>query len=439
MSGRPAPSLASVPVNVATMDEHWVKKTDRLFLGGQVAAAFSYRRGEIDELIERASDDEVLEADVDRWARGLGEGHELEAPSVDLDRATLSKPVRIEVDCTDKPGIRMSSTELYGANVRRPGYRFESRIPVTGDANLLRSELPGTHPLLATISSGEIVRVWEWPDELGPEAFQREVGEYKALLARSVDVVTAAVQAENGTLVEHAKKSIEARREAILKEREFLGKLTIPVVRADDEPQEFGPPPIARVETPAQKIDSANPEAGDQAAQPQLDEFYGHIISVIRVVGRGMERTPDSFSSADEEALRDHFLLALNTHYRGATYAEAFNKDGKTDILIRVHNRNAFIGECKWWSGSKALEEALVQLFGYTTWRDSRVALIFFVPTKEITKTIESAREAFEQRGEFIEWLPNGEEGELACRMRWPDDAERVATLTALFVHLPRS
>jgi len=421
------------------MDEHWVEKTDRLFLGEHVAAAFSYRRADIDELIAKASDDEVLEADVDQWARGLGADHETEAPSIDLDEATLTKPVRVEVNCADKPGIRMSATELYGGNVRRPGYRFESRVPVAGDANLLRSELPGTHPLLATITNSQIVRVWEWPDELGPDAFQREVGEYKALLGRSVEAVAAAVETENGTLAAHAKKSIEDRREEILKEREFLGKLTIPVVRADDEPTEFGPPPIKRIETPAQQIEEGAADAGDRIAQPQLDEFYGHIVSVIRAVGRGMERTPDSFSAADEEALRDHFLLALNTHYRSAAYAEAFNKGGKTDILIRVHNRNAFIGECKWWSGPKALEQALTQLFGYTTWRDTRVALIFFVPTKDITRTIESAREAFEQRDEFMEWLSNEEEGELSCRMRWPDDAERVATLRALFVHLPRS
>jgi hypothetical protein len=420
------------------MDEHWVEKTDRLFLGQQVLAAFSYRKGEIDELIAKASDEDVLEAEVDQWARGLGADHEMEAPSVDVESETLVNLGRVEVDCTDAPGISMTTTELYGGNVRRPGYRFESRIAVAGDANLLRSDVPGAHPLLATITSGQIVRVWEWPDVLGPDAFQREVGEYKAMLDRSVEAVAAAVERENGTLAEHARKTIEARREEILKEREFLGKLTIPVTRVDDEPQEFGPPPIVRVETPARAIDSAEPDAQGRVGEPQLDEFYDHIISLVRAVGRGMERTPDSFSAAGEETLRDHFLLALNTHYRGATYAEAFNKGGKTDILIRVHDQNVFIGECKWWGGPKALEEALAQLFGYTTWRDTRVALIFFVPTKEITKTIASAHNSFEQRPEFLEWLPH-EEGELACRMRWPDDAERVATLTALFVHLPRS
>ncbi len=42
---------------------------------------------------------------------------------------------------------------------------------------------------------------------------------------------------------------------------------------------------------------------------------------------------------------------------------------------------------------------------GHTTWRDSRVALIFYVPTKDIAPTIEKAREVFEVSDEFVEWL----------------------------------
>jgi hypothetical protein len=30
-----------------------------------------------------------------------------------------------------------------------------------------------------------------------------------------------------------------------------------------------------------------------------------------------------------------------------------------------------------------------------------------------------------------------GREGELRCRVKWPEDEERVATLTALFFHIP--
>lgn len=131
-------------------------------------------------------------------------------------------------------------------------------------------------------------------------------------------------------------------------------------------------------------------------------------------------------------------LVTLNTHYRGATYAEAFNREGKTDILIRVYDRNAFIGECKWWAGPKSAEEALAQLFGYTTWQDSRVALIFYVPTKDIAPTIEKAKEVFGASDQFVEWLDAEGDGELKCRVHWPDDPDRTATLTAVFVHLPK-
>lgn len=77
-------------------------------------------------------------------------------------------------------------------------------------------------------------------------------------------------------------------------------------------------------------------------------------------------------------------------------------------------------------------------MFGYTTWQDSRVALIFYVPTKDIKATIEKAKEALGARDEFVEWQEAEHEGEVRGRVRWPEDPERTATLTALFVHLPK-
>jgi len=158
----------------------------------------------------------------------------------------------------------------------------------------------------------------------------------------------------------------------------------MPVRRTADAPKAFEAPPLRQRATPAKAAQGAPPKAKD--LEPQLDELYDHILEVIRSVGRGLERSPGSFAGAPEETLRDHMLVTLNTHYVGAIYAEAFNRNGKTDLLIRVHDRNAFIGECKWWHGPKALHEAFDQLFGYTTWRDSRAALIFYVPTKDVLR-----------------------------------------------------
>jgi hypothetical protein len=153
-----------------------------------------------------------------------------------------------------------------------------------------------------------------------------------------------------------------------------------------------------------------------------------------------MERAPGSYADKDEETLRDQFLSMLNTHYQGQTYAEAFNKQGKTDILIRVGGDTLFIAECKWWSGPKALGDALDQLYGYSTWRDSRLDLIVFVPSKDFIRVVAVARSTVEQRPEFVAWeAAAGRAAEMRCRVRWPDDPGREATITLQLFHLPRA
>jgi hypothetical protein len=85
-----------------------------------------------------------------------------------------------------------------------------------------------------------------------------------------------------------------------------------------------------------------------------------------------IDRSPSSFITLDEEAIRTHFLLQLNGHYEGNASGETFNASGKTDILIKVDNKNIFIAECKFWDGVKKFNEAIDQLLGYLSWRDSK-------------------------------------------------------------------
>jgi hypothetical protein len=419
------------------MEEEFVKVSGRLFEGDLVGEAMAQTRKRIERQVDAATDDELLEADADAWAAGFAAEEAIDPPVVDTARSTLKALGRVKVDCTNAAGISYTLTE-YG-HVIRDGFAFELRVPVSGHSTMLDTAILGVARLPAQLSGDDIVCRWDWPEEKGTEAFEREVESFKNELSRGVDELRAKIEEANRRMPGFVIEAIEARRSEILAERDFLGELSIPVVRDNEEPAPFdAPPPIKRLETPAGRIKAADAEPPERELQPQLDEFYDHILTIIRAVGRGLERSPGSFANADEEALRDQMLVTLNTHYRGATYAEAFNGNGKTDILIRVYDRNAFIGECKWWSGPKALEEALDQLFGYTTWQDSRVALIFYVPTKDITATIEKAKEALGARDEFVEWQEAGHEGEVRGRVRWPEDPERTATLTSVFVHLPK-
>ncbi len=81
----------------------------------------------------------------------------------------------------------------------------------------------------------------------------------------------------------------------------------------------------------------------------------------------------------DEEKIRDLLLVFLNAQYEGDAAGEVFNAAGKTDILIRVGDRNVFIAECKIWKGPKTIRDALGQLLSYLTWRDTKAALLVFI------------------------------------------------------------
>ncbi len=95
-------------------------------------------------------------------------------------------------------------------------------------------------------------------------------------------------------------------------------------------------------------------------------------LKIMQDMALVMERSPEAFKSMDEEALRQHFLVQLNAQFEGKATGETFNMGGKTDILLREADRNAFIAECKFWKGPKGFGEAIDQLLGYASWRDSK-------------------------------------------------------------------
>ena len=52
--------------------------------------------------------------------------------------------------------------------------------------------------------------------------------------------------------------------------------------------------------------------------EPFLDEReYQYILDIIHSMSLVIERNPKSFSSLDEQSIRDHFLLQLNRQCRG--------------------------------------------------------------------------------------------------------------------------
>jgi hypothetical protein len=79
-----------------------------------------------------------------------------------------------------------------------------------------------------------------------------------------------------------------------------------------------------------------------------------------------------------------------------------FDGAGKTDILLRYNDRNAFIGECKIWHGERHFSEAIGQLLSCTVWRDTKAALIPFIRQGDATAIIDMADAATKAHPAFM-------------------------------------
>jgi hypothetical protein len=134
----------------------------------------------------------------------------------------------------------------------------------------------------------------------------------------------------------------------------------------------------------------ARPSAGAPfEPQPELDgAMYDRIITIIGDMALVMEQSPRAFRDMREEDLRQHFLVQLNGHFEGSATGETFNYDGKTDILIRERGRNVFIAECKFWDGPASLTRTIDQILGYSSWRDTKTAIVLFNRNKNLTEVL---------------------------------------------------
>jgi len=131
--------------------------------------------------------------------------------------------------------------------------------------------------------------------------------------------------------------------------------------------------------------------------EPALEmKQYEEVLGVISNMAIALERTPSVFANMEEEHLRDFLLVMLNAIFEGQATGETFNREGKTDILIRVENRNIFIAECKIWDGPKTLTGAIDQLLGYLCWRDTKAATIAFSRRKNFSAVLEAISGAVE-------------------------------------------
>lgn len=406
-----------------------------LFSDGELSEVLERRARAMEDELAKAPEEHLLQVDTDQWAEALALRYALSTPVLEPENWWMDPPEEIKVD------VRYDGFSRLIDDFSRPalvnGFRNVVHVPYKGDPALFKfsPNSRDSNPPRADIGSDDIRLVVEYPAD-APQDVKAQAEIIIASIQKYLGWVREAVDSNTHGLDARARAAIQARRQRVQDAYERLQETGIPMRRPGASTKTYIADVLVRRPAPA-LIGSR----GDApiALEPVLsDTIFEHILRVIRSTGEAMERSPGTYVGMGEEDRRQVLLTALNTHYQGLTTAEAFNVSGKTDLLVRhPEGRNLFIGECKFWEGQKAFSQTIDQLFSYSAWRDSKLAVVMFVGERDLTSVLEKARKALTAHPQFAELRPAKGETEMRAIMSWPGDVGRLADLSVLFVHIP--
>ena len=315
-----------------------------------------------------------------------------------------------------------------------PATKFKYFIPFEGDGEFFsyQGNRISLNPPRARVQGKELVLTYEREDHDGSivkAEFDRDFGQIRALLANVVELG----EEFNGNLHGKALARINARRERLQKSASAVAELGYPMRRREGVAQTYTVPEVKRKLPPT--LPPSRPAA---AMEPVLAEAeYEHILKIMSNMVSVIERTPETFRKIGEENLRQHFLIQLNGQYEGKATGETFNGSGKTDILIRERDKNIFIAECKFWKGPKSFNDAIDQLLGYATWRDTKVALLIFNRGGSLSGVLEKIPGLVKKRPECVREIEQSGESRFRFILKRLDDADRELIVTVMVFEVP--
>jgi hypothetical protein len=388
--------------------------------------------------------------DTVREIDSLDNEYVLKASPTELEAYYLSKvaiaPLCLDVDShyiDNYKGTQLDVSHDFnrvgfrGDRIVVKGTTLHIAIPYSGDRNLWRVR-PSTFNLSGypdlDIRDEVVIFACTFPDDsANPERLKAEIQDNLKSLADAVENLRRDVDDHNRTAPESVRSALARKRVKAQSAVGAVAALGIPI-KQRTQPLTFTVPtkrresPVARPMAPTEKF----------APEPVLDQKeYEHILSVLKSMSLVIERNPGAFASLDEEAVRTHFLLQLNGHYEGTATGETFNAAGKTDILIRVENRNIFIAECKFWRGSKSFNAAIDQLLGYLSWRDSKCALLVFNRTRDSSAVRLKVHKVMTDRPEHRKTIAHDPTGDSRYIIVKPSEPGRDIQICTMIFDVP--
>lgn len=353
-----------------------------------------------------------------------------------IEPVILGTPIPIET----KESTRNRKND-WGESYVQSTFEIKVEIPFTGNKDLFYCS-PSETQLIYFDNEYKIksdsVSILIVLTSLEENEYNKYVNNFKANLSANLPKINAEIAPWNTALKGFVISLLEKRSGFVSKKLNFMEKIGLRVNPKSDE--FITPSPVTKKSIPIPVSDTTVNTKYDTIPVLQ-NAVYDDLKEVIYNVGRAIERKPSIYSGKHEEDLRDVFLLFLETRYESTSgIGEAFNKGGKTDILLKFakDGSNIFIAECKFWKGQKKLLDGIDQLLGYLTHRDSKAALMIFVDQKEFLTVVNTAKTEIENHPQFKSFIKITYDSSISYEFVLPDDTLKSIQLELMFFHFPK-
>ena len=349
----------------------------------------SYTAGRYEDMrneILRFSDQQILTCDFEEWADYYESKYYIcpitlfeDAIEQDLSETTIKQ-------CNVWHRHGFPEPEYYNVD----GYKISFKIPFDGDVQLLylqpstyimmhfpvssvtapKDDATGVLVITLENTKGDLKAHFDDISTYVSRQFEETFKNYRTM----IEYVNSEICVYNTRLRQAAIELLQKRKDKASDFAAISKAMNIPMKMSKNAPS-IKPVPLKRtLRKPVNKPTFREPD-------PEYcisDQDYNNILNIIHITCSSMEASSRTFIKNDEEELRDFIIATLGTHYENSVSGETFRKIGKTDIQVIFDNKAAFIGECKVWHGIKKFGDAVDQLFGYATWKDSKTALVVF-------------------------------------------------------------
>lgn len=359
-----------------------------LFERGDTTASLRATTDKIKEEIDRLTNEVICSTDLNDLEEYYVAKYQIEEIDLLEDCITkeLSETKIKSYNHFYRSGYRDFDPEYYMID----GYRVTFTIPFDGDRSLLDLR-PSSHylqsfPVDRVVAPsendyGKIIYSLEFSkkelqDKENSNNFvQKKFNQEMKTYFSTIDTINQEVREYNAILPKTIKQYLDQRLQKANDYLQMRERLELPLKLKENAPNTK--PILLKKIKKKKEVVFPNRKAPEREYEISNAD-YENIKNIILLACTSMEKSARTFAKLLEEELRDVILSNLNTHYQGTASGETFNKVGKTDIYIPFENKAAYIAECKVWHGNKKFIEAIDQLCGYTTWRDTKTSLVIF-------------------------------------------------------------